>query len=418
MLQYARHPEKSKAPIPHSSMGIQFFKDLRQKKAAQLKLQQAASESTQQETLKQLQKKADAFSAAQQKPVQAKTNNTGLPDKLKSGIENLSGQSMDDVKVHYNSNKPAQLNAHAYAQGTQIHIASGQEKHLAHEAWHVVQQKQGRVKPTRQLKGKVAINNEKHLEKEADVMGAKAMQHPIQQVAKKLETAIGSQAALLPVQRIPKNKATYKGKRVEDHANKGTIVKKDGNNKYFVLFDGRNVPVSVLAEELSFISESDVDIDAKMKELSNPKKKKKKKKNKKNKRSKSVMLDVSFEFDSPDNSNNGPPEILPVLSSSRIRVKHGITPHGSFNPSKTNKLYKQTVKRNQLINFVRLNRKKFFFKQYDKTGGDTYNFHLGFDNAKNDWWITIDYYPNPSGAPYGIITHFGPFGGLASVGLY
>jgi hypothetical protein len=35
---------------------------------------------------------------------------------------------MDDVKVHYNSAKPAQLNAHAYAQGTDIHIASGQEK--------------------------------------------------------------------------------------------------------------------------------------------------------------------------------------------------------------------------------------------------------------------------------------------------
>jgi len=47
-------------------------------------------------------------------------NNTGLPDNLKSGIENLSGYSMDDVKVHYNSSKPAQLQAHAYAQGTDI----------------------------------------------------------------------------------------------------------------------------------------------------------------------------------------------------------------------------------------------------------------------------------------------------------
>ena len=70
--------------------------------------------------------------------LQRKANNTGLPDNLKSGIENLSGHSMDDVKVHYNSNKPAQLQAHAYAQGTDIHIASGQEKHLPHEAWHVV----------------------------------------------------------------------------------------------------------------------------------------------------------------------------------------------------------------------------------------------------------------------------------------
>ncbi len=83
---------------------------------------------------------------------------------------------MDDVKVHYHSDKPAQLNAHAYAQGTDIHIASGQEKHLPHEAWHVVQQKQGRVKPTLQMKGKVNVNDDAGLEKEADVMGAKALQ--------------------------------------------------------------------------------------------------------------------------------------------------------------------------------------------------------------------------------------------------
>ncbi len=103
-------------------------------------------------------------------------NNTGLPDRLKSGIENLSGYAMDDVKVHYNSNKPAQLQAHAYAQGTDIHLGPGQEKHLPHEAWHVVQQKQGRVQPTMQMKGKVNINDDVGLEKEADVMGGKALQ--------------------------------------------------------------------------------------------------------------------------------------------------------------------------------------------------------------------------------------------------
>jgi hypothetical protein len=109
-------------------------------------------------------------------PVQCVENNTGLPDQLKSGVENLSGYSLDDVKVHYNSAKPSQLQAHAYAQGTDIHVAPGQEKHLPHEAWHVVQQKQGRVKATRQLKGKVNINDDAGLENEADVMGAKALQ--------------------------------------------------------------------------------------------------------------------------------------------------------------------------------------------------------------------------------------------------
>jgi hypothetical protein len=102
-----------------------------------------------------------------------KPNNTGLPDNLKQGIESLSGMSMDSVKVHFNSSKPAQLNAHAFAQGTDIHIAPGQEKHLPHEAWHVVQQAQGRVRPTMQMNGGVPINDSKELEREADVMGEK-----------------------------------------------------------------------------------------------------------------------------------------------------------------------------------------------------------------------------------------------------
>lgn len=103
-----------------------------------------------------------------------KPNTTGLPDSLKTGIENLSGMSIDNVNVHYNSDRPAQLNALAYTQGTDIHVASGQEKHLAHEAWHVVQQMQGRVEPTLQMNGGVAINDDKGLEEEADKMGDKA----------------------------------------------------------------------------------------------------------------------------------------------------------------------------------------------------------------------------------------------------
>ena len=108
-------------------------------------------------------------------PVQKKENSTGLPDNLKSGVENLSGVSLDDVKVHTNSDQPAQMQAHAFAQGTDIHVAPGQEQHLPHEAWHVVQQKQGRVKPTTQMKGEIPVNDDKGLEHEADVMGAKAL---------------------------------------------------------------------------------------------------------------------------------------------------------------------------------------------------------------------------------------------------
>jgi hypothetical protein len=106
-------------------------------------------------------------------PIQKKENNTGLPDNLKSGVESLSGMSMDHVKVHYGSDKPAQLNALAYAQGSDIHLGSGQEQHLPHEAWHVVQQMQGRVQPTVEIGG-VSVNDDVSLETEADVMGAKA----------------------------------------------------------------------------------------------------------------------------------------------------------------------------------------------------------------------------------------------------
>lgn len=73
------------------------------------------------------------------------SSHTGLPYKLRSGIEALSGMDMSDVKVHYNSDKPNRLQAHAYAQGNDVYIARGQEKHLPHEAWHIVQQRSGKV---------------------------------------------------------------------------------------------------------------------------------------------------------------------------------------------------------------------------------------------------------------------------------
>ncbi|WP_428508480.1 DUF4157 domain-containing protein [Roseateles sp.] len=102
----------------------------------------------------------------------------GLPQGLRQGIESLSGLDMSGVRVHRNSSKPAALQAHAYAQGQDIHLGPGQEKHLPHEAWHVVQQAQGRVRPTVQMKqGRVAVNDDAGLEREADIRGAQALQH-------------------------------------------------------------------------------------------------------------------------------------------------------------------------------------------------------------------------------------------------
>ncbi|MCC2686170.1 MAG: hypothetical protein K0R75_3069 [Paenibacillaceae bacterium] len=97
----------------------------------------------------------------------------GLPDGLKAGVEQLSGLSMDGTKIKYNSSKPADLNALAFAQSSEIHLGPGQEQHLPHEAWHVVQQKQGRVHPTMQMQG-TTVNDDVGLESEADAMGERA----------------------------------------------------------------------------------------------------------------------------------------------------------------------------------------------------------------------------------------------------
>jgi hypothetical protein len=91
-------------------------------------------------------------------------------------MEAMSGFSLSDVVVHRNSAEPARIGAAAFTKGDQIHLAPGQERHLAHEAWHVVQQKQGRVRPTLQLKGGLSLNGEERLEDEADVMAARIFQ--------------------------------------------------------------------------------------------------------------------------------------------------------------------------------------------------------------------------------------------------
>ncbi len=114
-----------------------------------------------------------------QEKEEAPLNRTGMPDHLKSGIEMLSGMNLSDVRVHYDSAKPVQLNALAYTQGQEIHVAPGQERHLPHEAWHAVQQMQGRVKPTIRTKEALLANDDEGLEREADVMGTKAAKSPI-----------------------------------------------------------------------------------------------------------------------------------------------------------------------------------------------------------------------------------------------
>ena len=98
-----------------------------------------------------------------------------MPDGLKAGVEALSGISLDGVTVHYDSAEPARHDALAYAQGNDIHVAPGQERHLPHEAWHVVRQAQGRVAPTTQTRSGAPVNGDTALEREAESMGERAL---------------------------------------------------------------------------------------------------------------------------------------------------------------------------------------------------------------------------------------------------
>lgn len=93
-----------------------------------------------------------------------------LPPKLRRGMEKITGINLSDVRVFYHSSKPAQVQAHAYAQGRNIYISSGQEHHLPHELGHIVQQAKGMVKPTVSING-VEINDEPWLEKHATELG-------------------------------------------------------------------------------------------------------------------------------------------------------------------------------------------------------------------------------------------------------
>lgn len=175
ITQKAENKEKETHKSSHEILdkGIdhgELFSDLRNQNKENIQLQQKANKSKTTKKITQLQNLANPTNTEKPSAEANKEQTNALPKSLQKGIESLSGESMNDVKVHYNSNAPAQLNAHAFAQGNNIHVASGQEKHLPHEAWHVVQQKQGRVKPTKQLK-KINTPKEAHTE-ENDIQEA------------------------------------------------------------------------------------------------------------------------------------------------------------------------------------------------------------------------------------------------------
>lgn len=115
--------------------------------------------------------KEKVIQSAEKQPKQQGPNLTGIPTQMKLDFERRSGLSFDDVRVHYNSDKPTRIGALAYTQGTQVYMGPGQERHLGHELGHVIQQKSFRIPPTSWINGQ-PVNDSPALECQANILSS------------------------------------------------------------------------------------------------------------------------------------------------------------------------------------------------------------------------------------------------------
>ena len=127
----------------------------------------------------QRQRRQNAFGPAVGEAAQKKPNKTGMSDAVKARMETVFNTDFSDVRIHPDSSKAPEVGALAYTQGSDIHIAPGQFRPdtaadaslLGHELAHVVQQREGRVRPTTEVGG-MPVNDDPALEQEADAFGS------------------------------------------------------------------------------------------------------------------------------------------------------------------------------------------------------------------------------------------------------
>ncbi len=96
--------------------------------------------------------------------------------QLNTMVGNYSAQQQP-IRTKENSTiSPAQQKEHAYAQGIDIHLGPREGKNLPHEAWRVVQKKQGKVQPPLQIQSNSIVNvsDNTNLGEKEDVKRAKA----------------------------------------------------------------------------------------------------------------------------------------------------------------------------------------------------------------------------------------------------
>lgn len=89
-----------------------------------------------------------------------------LPPAIQKEYEEKSGVLLDDIRVHYDSDKPELVDADAFCFGNKIYIAPGQEHNLRHEVGHAIQQKCSVVVPTKK-QGNLPLNDSEVLENAA-----------------------------------------------------------------------------------------------------------------------------------------------------------------------------------------------------------------------------------------------------------
>ncbi|MGH1339887.1 MAG: DUF4157 domain-containing protein [Aureispira sp.] len=158
----------------------------------------------------------DELENGKRKALRKQSRKDGLPLALKTGIEAETGYNMDEVRVHKNSKLPAEMGALAYAEGKDIYVGQGEEQHIPHEAWHVVQQAKGGVSPTCKISGE-GVNTEGALEAEAEAEG---------KAAEERGKALGARSPLRPLRRLPKRGTVKQLKTKISHV--GEIYKVPG----------------------------------------------------------------------------------------------------------------------------------------------------------------------------------------------
>lgn len=98
---------------------------------------------------------------------------------VKTVIEQYSGINLQNVTYHFHSPIAKQYNANAIAHGESIEFATSDRSLEAHELWHIVQQKKGKVSKQNILDHGAAYSIDPQLEMEADRISDLVFHHQL-----------------------------------------------------------------------------------------------------------------------------------------------------------------------------------------------------------------------------------------------